>query len=156
MLANTHKQAAMVGMAVLILAFASCGYLKYIASDSHRLSLFRSHRAEYELLLNMLQHDGHLIFINDALTTPDDPSSVGISPQRIAEYRRLMSNIGCGAISYGPEIGSALFVADWGRAADILYFPVQSHAVAKNLGIPVDRPPPQAHRIVGDWYLSSD
>jgi hypothetical protein len=66
-----------------------------------------------------------------------------------------MSKIGCAAISYGPEIGSALFVSDYAAAANILYFPVHSSAEATKLGLP-SATPSQAHDMVGSWYLSSD
>jgi hypothetical protein len=64
-----------------------------------------------------------------------------------------MSNVGCGAISW--SVDSALFVSDAPNAADILYFPIRTAAVAKQIGLPLDKPPRQARHIEGDWYLSS-
>jgi hypothetical protein len=91
----------------------------------------------------MLQHDERLSFINSGLTLPEDPGTAGISPQRIAEYRRYMSAIGCGAILYDRSIGSTVFVSDWQRRTDILFFPVAKR-------------PAQAHHIEGSWYLASE
>jgi hypothetical protein len=155
MQAATNKT-RLIFSAAAALALASCCYWQCQISDAHRLSLFRAHKAEYETLLNMLQHDGDLTFINSTLTVPEDPSSRGISSQRISEYRRYMSKIGCGSISYLPLNGSAMFVSDTPGAANILYFPMQSYALANKYGLPLDKPPAQAHPIVGNWYLSSE
>jgi hypothetical protein len=133
-----------------MLVLASCGYWGYHVSDAHRLSLFRAHKSEYETLVNMLWRDRALAFVNVGLTDPQDPVTIGISPQRISDYRRLMSNVRCGSISWSG--GSALFASDTAQAADILYFPTRS---AKEAGWLPDRPPRQARRIEGDWYLSS-
>jgi hypothetical protein len=131
-------------LAVLaILVLAACTYWGYRISDTHRLSLFHEHKPQYEILLGMLQHDRVLAFINAGLTVPQDPATVGISPQRISQYRQYMSDIDCGAITFEPALGSALFVSGTIRAADILYFPVE-------------RRPQQAHRIEGSWYLASE
>lgn len=138
----------LIFFAAAALALASCCYWQCQISDAHRLSLFRAHKAGYESLLNMLQHDRDLTFINSTLTVPEDPISRGISPQRISEYRQYMSKIGCGSINYLPSTGSALFVSDTPGAANILYFPKQSSSLGK--------PPAQAHLIVGDWYLASE
>lgn len=153
--ATTRTRFVVLALAALV-ALASCGYWRYQISDAHRLSLFRAHRAEYETLLRMLQHDGDLTFINRALTIPEDPGLRGISPQRISEYRRYMSTISCGSINYLPLIGSALFVSDTQGAANILYFPMQSSAQANRYNLPLDKLPAQAHPIVGNWYLSSE
>jgi hypothetical protein len=148
---HTSSKARLVISALLVLAFASCCYWEYRTSDAHRLSLFRAHKPDYESLLKMLQQDRGLTFINEGLTDPEDPSSIGISQERIAEYRRYMSQIGCGAIRYSTELGSALFVSDLPTAADILYFP--EHAF-KAAGLPATQAPRDSRRIEGDWYLA--
>ena len=86
----------------------------------------------------MLRDDKALTFINSTLTTPDDPSKVGISLKRIADYRRLMSEIECGAITYTEP--SALFVSDTIGAPDVLYFPRFA--------------PREMHHVEDDWYWS--
>ena len=135
------------------LALASCVYWR---SDTHRLSLFRAHKPDYELLLNMLHEDAVLTFVNSSLTTPENPAAHGISPQRIAQYRRYMSIIDCGAISYGAAGGPVLFVSDAAGASNILYFPMRSAEDTKKSGLPPDRSPAQAQHIEGNWYLSSE
>jgi hypothetical protein len=107
------------------------------------MSRFRAHRGDYEMLLTMLRQDKNLTFVNGGLTLPDDPAAIGISPARIAEYRRMLSRLGRGALRYEPTLGSALFVADAFGDDDILYFPL-------------DRQPMQAHYIEDDWYLGSE
>jgi hypothetical protein len=139
-------------IAIAALALASCFYWR---SDAHRLSIFRAHKADYETLLGMLQHDENLTFINSGLTVPEDPTTKGISPQRIADYRRYMSSIQCEALLYEPSIGSALFVSKTASGPNILYFP-SSFENANRSGRPAHNPPAQAHKIEGDWYLSSE
>ncbi len=143
----------MLFLVAAVLALASNVYWK---SDTRRLSLFHAHKSDYEVLLNMLHEDAVLTFINSGLTVPEDPAAHGISAQRIAQYRRYMSKIGCGAISYGYASGPILFVSDAAGAPNILYFPTLSAEDAKKSGVPVDKPPAQAHHIEGNWYLSSE
>ena|ERR1700722_2558361 len=135
------------------LALASYAYWR---SDTHRLSLFRAHKPDYELLLTMLHEDAVLTFVNSSLTTPENPAAHGISSQRIAQYRRYMSKIDCGAISYGSAGGPVLFVSDAVGASNILYFPMRSAEDTKKSEVPANRPPAQAHHIEGNWYLSSE
>jgi hypothetical protein len=145
-------RARLVFFLAAALALVSCYY-----SDANQVTLFRAHKSEYETLLHMLQHDQSLTFINSGLTTPEDPGTKGISPQRITEYRQYMSKIGCGAIRYDSSIGSAIFTSSVASGPDILYFPLRSKAeVAKKYGLPLDKVPAQSHHIEGDWYLSSE
>jgi hypothetical protein len=148
---KSTKRLLFFGAAVL--ALASYVYWK---SDTHRLSLFHAHKSDYEVLLNMLHEDAVLTFINSGLTVPEDPAVHGISAQRIAQYRRYMSKIGCGAISYGYASSPALFVSDTAVAPNILYFPTRSAEGAKKSGVPGDKLHAQAHHIEGNWYLSSE
>jgi hypothetical protein len=120
------------------------------------MSRFRAHRADYELLMTMLRHDEYLTFVNSALTLPEDPGTVNISPVRIAEYRNMLSKLGRGSLRYDPSIGTALFSADAFGDHDISFFPIRSAAFAKEHGLPLDRPPKQAHHIEDDWYLASE
>jgi hypothetical protein len=143
----------------LLLFFAAALALAlyvYWRSDTHRLSLFRGNKPDYELLVNMLHEDEVLTFVNSSLTTPENPAAHGIPAQRIAEYRRYMSKIDCGAISYGSASGAVLFVSNTAGAPDILYFPMRSAKDTKKSGVPGQMPPAQAHHIEGNWYLSAE
>ena len=140
---------------VFAAALALASYV-YWRSDTHRLALFRAHKPDYELLLNMLREDAVLTFLNSSVTTPENPAAHGISPQRIAQYRRYMSKIDCGAISYGSPSRPVLFVSDTAGAPNILYFPTRSAEEAKKSAVPGNRPPAQAYHIQGNWYLSSE
>jgi hypothetical protein len=113
--------------AATVLVLSSCLYWR---SDARRLSLFHAHKSDYQTPLTMLQHDDGLTFINSALTVPDDPTSKGISRQRITEYRRYMSSIECDAILYEPSMGSALFVSETAGTPNILYFPASAAGYA--------------------------
>ena len=141
----------LLAIAALTAMACSCYYW---TSDAHRISMFRAHKSEYETLLNMLQHDRGLKFINSGLSVPEDPGIIGISPRRIAEYRRYMSKIGSAAIYYEPSVGSAVFTSGTVGAPVIVYFPMQSAAAAEKYGVPLDRPPAQSFHIEGNWCLS--
>ena len=141
---------------IAALVVASCGYWEFRKSDYHREAVFRSHRAQYIAILGMLQKDKALRFLNGGLTDPSDPATAGISKERISEYRRGMADIECSSITYEPDYGSAYFSSSVFGAAGILYAPIQSKETAKKYGLPLDRPPPQARVIEGDWYLSSE
>ena len=148
---SSQKRLLFFVAAFLVLA----SYL-YWKSDTHRLSLFHSHNSDYEALLSMFHEDAVLTFINSSLTVPENPAAHGISAQRIAQYRRYMSKIDCGAISYGYATSPVLFVSDTTGAPDILYFSTHSAEDAKKSRVSGDKPPVQAHHIEGNWYSSSE
>jgi hypothetical protein len=52
------------------------------------------HRAVFEHLIAMIREDKGLERVDDDWTRPDDPASIGVSPERIAEYRRLFAEAG--------------------------------------------------------------
>jgi hypothetical protein len=73
---------------------------------------FKLHEAEFEKVISMLKIDQKLERIDDSWTLPDDPSSIGISPSRIADYRRIFADIKVprGVIVYN-KTGRVLFLA---------------------------------------------
>jgi hypothetical protein len=111
------------------LAISGHFYRQYQSSDAAQVTRFHGRRTDYQTLLEMLRDDKQLTFINEGVTQPEDPTAIGIAPQRIAEYRRLMSKIDCGAILFDPG-GRTLFVS--GRYdlndPDILFAGKGSHA----------------------------
>lgn len=129
-------------MSILALfSLTSCSNL-ISGTDSERTEFFQAHKSGYEAVLAMLQHDQTLTFINQTVTDPGDPSAMGISKERLADYRRQMSEIDCVALRYSPALGSALFVSKIAGAANVEYFAVEQQAK-------------QSHVIASHWYLSS-
>jgi hypothetical protein len=114
----------------------------YQTRDAQQIAGFLARRTDYEALVSMLRDDKQLTFINRGLTEPDDPAAVGIPPQRLAEYRRLMKKIDCVAIRYIPSMDRAGFVAEYFFGWTDRDFLFAAHAT----------PMPDFHHIEGNWY----
>jgi hypothetical protein len=151
----TLRKGLMVAVALVLLGITRHWYHQYQQSDAAQQSKFHARRVDYEVLLRMLHRDKHLTFINTALTTPTDPGVIGISPQQIVEYRRIMSKIDCGAISYTPAIDTALFSSarDNLYDPDILYAP---QLAAIQVGSSSVKMPDAPHHIEENWFWAWD
>jgi hypothetical protein len=66
-----------------------------ILPDETLIHNFQQHRSTFEELRQMIVADPSLHRVDDDWTDPADPATVGISPERIAEYRRLLTEVGC-------------------------------------------------------------
>jgi len=62
--------------------------------DSELISKFLSHQPEFEHLISMIQSDRQITRIDDDWTLPSDPSSVGITNARVADYRVRFKQLG--------------------------------------------------------------
>ena len=81
-------------LAVVVLVLAGgCGRSSH-PSDAVLLQRFNQNEADFERLLTMLREDRQLQRVDDNWTRPSDPNSIGVSPERIAEYRRLFAKLG--------------------------------------------------------------
>ena len=65
-----------------------------LPTDDQLLEGFQTHRADLDTLVRMFQEDKGLGRIGDGFTRPDDPQTVGVSAERLRDYRRL-----CDAVS---------------------------------------------------------
>ncbi|MEW6130831.1 MAG: hypothetical protein AB1757_27625 [Acidobacteriota bacterium] len=63
-------------------------------ADEFLIAKFQAHKSEFNTLLEMFQVDKGLIYFAYDQTIPENPQSVGISPDRLAQYRRLFSVLG--------------------------------------------------------------
>lgn len=72
-------------------------------SDDQLLETFRRHRADLEQLVQMFTADKGLGRVGDGFTRPDDPGGVGVSAQRVSEYRRLCAAVGAPACIEGYD-----------------------------------------------------
>jgi len=60
----------------------------------------------------MIRQDKVLTRVDDNWTDPPDPAAVGIPPQRVTDYRQLVSAIGCPrGFIYNPQTGTITLVA---------------------------------------------
>jgi hypothetical protein len=64
--------------------------------DDLLIAAFRQHRSTFEELRQMILADSRLRRVDEDWTDPRDPTTIGVSPERIATYRRLFSEVGCG------------------------------------------------------------
>src|SRR5262249_22065761 len=90
--------AAWLQLVVACAAFSIAGCLDppptHHPTDAALVDNFAAHRAEFETLLAMFDADRELGRVGDGFTRPDDPSTVGVSAERIATYHRLFDALG--------------------------------------------------------------
>jgi hypothetical protein len=63
-------------------------------SDSQLIAAFQTHKPDFERLRTMILEDKGLTRVDDDWTVPTDPQTIGITVQRIAEYRKLFQKLG--------------------------------------------------------------
>jgi hypothetical protein len=63
-------------------------------SDTAMLRNLKNNQATFDRLIVMINEDRGLERVDVDWTDPDDPSKIGVSAERIAEYRRMMQRIG--------------------------------------------------------------
>lgn len=68
-----------------------------ILPDAALIASFHEHRSTFEQLRQMIETDSKLHRVREDRTDPKDPAEAGVSPERNAEYRRLLRVIGCPA-----------------------------------------------------------
>lgn len=138
-------------------------------SDAEIIARFRVNRAQIEHLMAMMRSDRVLTRVDDNWTDPADPTTVGISHERIAEYRRILNTIGFPrGFSYDPQSGRVKFMA-WavglagsGAAKLLMYLPEGPPPAPLVADLDAyERPPGQTYVLVyrhieGPWYLELD
>ena len=117
---------------VVVLGVAACGGLP---EDDDLLERFRQHRGELETLVRMFKADTGLGRVGEGFTRPDNPQRVGVSPDRVREYRRLCQSAGApGCIEgYDATFDRLYEAADAGRGEgkDLIWI----HVAARGLSI---------------------
>jgi hypothetical protein len=63
-------------------------------SDQAMIENLAAHRATFEALIAMIQHDAGLERVDEDWTRPEDTTSIGVSRERIALYRKLCNEAG--------------------------------------------------------------
>lgn len=86
--------------------FALCATVAFLASvlsscggdrtptDTTLIERFEKHRAEFEALRQMVQSDQGLVRVDDTWTKPEDPTTIGVTAARIADYRARFRALG--------------------------------------------------------------
>jgi hypothetical protein len=89
--------------AAVLLAIGGCGH----PSDARLIDRFYEHRAELEQLVSMFVADRGLYRVGETFTRPEDPSSVGVTPDRVREYRRLCDRVGARRCVEGYDVDAS-------------------------------------------------
>ena len=144
-----------------------CGGCGSGPSDAELVARFQSHRAQIDSLVGMIQSDKMLRRVDDDWTEPRDPAAVGISSQRIADYRKIFVAIECPrGFIYNPQTGTITLVA-WavglavsGSSKVFVFNPTDPTPLVADLdtyrkhGKPDQRGYAHAYRhLDGLWYL---
>jgi hypothetical protein len=87
----------------VLLAVGGCGH----PSDARLRERFYEHRAELEQLVSMFVADRGLYKVGETFTRPADPSSVGVTRDRVREYRRLCDNAGARYCIEGYDVDAS-------------------------------------------------
>jgi hypothetical protein len=98
----SHRVWTLRRAALLAAVVAFCGCSRH-PSDERLLETFREHRSELEQLIRMFQADKGLGRIGENFRRPEDPERVGVTNERISEYRRLCAAIGAPACIEGYD-----------------------------------------------------
>jgi hypothetical protein len=91
-------------MLACIVAFALTGCASDPTDDA-MIKAFQENRQEFESLKAMVTHDKYLNRVDMDWTDPAVPSTVGVTSERIAEYRRIFQRLGItrGFQAYGDR-----------------------------------------------------
>jgi hypothetical protein len=149
-------------------------------SDDQLLKHFRQHRADLEQLVRMFESDKGLGRVGENFTRPDDPGRVGVSLERVSEYRRLCTAVGApdciegydaafdrlyGAVAAGRSEAKNpiwIHVSSWGLAVSgsgkgFLYSSAPSFEIVPDLDrVSPSRSGTWIRHIEGPWYLYFD
>jgi hypothetical protein len=97
----------LIGVCGAVLALlTACALLLWLLQppdDASMIANLREHHATFEELVHMVRADQGLARVDDTWTDPSDPSTVGVTAERIATYRRLFDQAGVprGFYAYG-------------------------------------------------------
>ena len=132
-------------------------------TDAQLLDRFSLERATFESLLSMFREDRSLGRVAPDFTRPDDPATVGVSAQRVSEYRRLCKALGLQSGIEGYDGKSTIWfnasstgLAVTGSGKGYAYVASAPDLVVPSLDAfePPDAQSFTAYRhIEGNWYL---
>jgi len=129
---------------------------------------FTAHKAEFQKLVAMIQADRGLRRIDDDWTDPADPSTIGVTPERIVDYRKRLDVCGIPRGFYSFQGGSnitfiatasGLSIGGSGKGYALLSTPpLPSDLVPSTDVYGTNRP--GAYRIYrhieGNWHITYD
>lgn len=147
------------------LVLAGCGDRPH-AKDQVMLDDFARHEKGFEELAAMLREDRKLIRVDKDWTDPADPATIGVSAERIAEYRRRFQALGIPRgfrAHHDPEaftfIASAMGLGISGSGKGYAYLDSPPELIVSDLDSyrsPDGRSFLAYRPIKGKWYLFLD
>jgi hypothetical protein len=127
---------------------------------------FKSHQTEFEKLRHMLLADKRLEYVDYNSTRPENPQSIGVTQDRLREYRALLKRL---ELSHGiqkyerpDEIGFTASFLDYfvtSSAKGYIYSTQQPSSLKQNLDTyqSGDESPFTVYKhLEGHWYLYLD
>lgn len=129
--------------------------------DDQLIANFQAHKPEFERLRLMILEDKGLTRVDVDWTQPNDPTTIGVTPERIAEYRRLFTQLGLarGFSAYRHDIEFLASCQGWvasGSSKGYLYKAKPPLTLEDNLDqySSQERAVGYGYRkIEGSWYL---
>jgi hypothetical protein len=150
---------------LLLLIVGGCGKSSHPTDDA-LLQNFSKHEADFEQLLTMIRSDKKLERVDDTWTRPQDPSTIGVTAERIKSYRKLFSTLGIPRGFYAfhnPEhftfLASAQGLSVSGSGKGYAYLVEKPGLVVTNLDkywSPDGRSFTAYRHLKGSWYLYLD
>src|SRR5688572_8154974 len=150
---------------LLLLTGAGCRAASH-PTDDVLLRNFARHETDFERLLTMIRADKKLERVDDTWTRPQDPSTIGVTPERIKSYRRIFATLGIPRGFYAfhdPErftfLAGTRGLSVTGSAKGYAYLAEKPRLVVTNLDTywSADGRSFTAYRhIKGRWYLYFD
>jgi hypothetical protein len=159
-----------LGLIPLVALLVGCDGAGDHPSSAKLLQQWHDHRAELQQLVTDFQKDKALNRVAPDFTRPDDPSTVGVSPARIADYRERLqkAEVSRGIEGYGDKdaitfIVSALGLSVSGSGKGIAYLEGDPEILVPDLDAYVSkaladhsRSFTAYQRLEGNWYLYYD
>ena len=132
--------------------------------DRFLLANFQAHKSEFETLLEMFRTDKGLIYFAHNISIPENPSMVGVSPERLEQYRRLFSALGLEGMAAADRVTGAreevwfiTSIEGVRRSAfkHYAYVSKPTKGVIQDLDKDGSKSAPYRH-IENNWYLALD
>lgn len=151
-----------LAIVLIMIAVAGCGR-NSVPSDEDLIATFHYRRAEFDRLLQMIIADTKLYRIDCDWTDPKEPIEAGVSPERIAEYRRLLDDVGChrGFEAFQRQgihfIAAARGLVTGGSSKGLYYFAGAPPLVVTNTATYSQKPQEYSYEVFrhieGHWYV---
>ena len=133
-------------------------------ADEFLIANFEANKSEFNTLLEMFRRDTGLIYFAHDHTIPEHPESVGISPERLEQYRHMFSQLGLIGMAADDRATGArdeiwFFTSIEGaRPSNFKHYEYVANpkkGVIQDLDKDGSKTNPYRH-IANDWYLALD